>query len=54
VVELKTKREVIMMHLRDNISKREIARQTGLSRTTVNKFVDSYTQKINELDECPT
>ena len=52
MVELKTKREVIMMHLRDNISKREISRQTGLSRTTVDKYIDSYTKKINELDEC--
>jgi len=46
------KREVIMMYLRDKLSKREIAKQTGLSRTTVNKYLDSYNKKTSELDEC--
>ena len=39
-----------MMHLRDNISKRQIARRTGLSRTTVSRYIDNYEKSIKELD----
>ncbi len=51
MIKLNTKREVIMMHLRDNISKRQISRRTGLSRTTVSKYIDSYEKSIKDLDE---
>ena len=42
------KQQVILQH-RDNISNRQIARNLGINRETVNKYVQEYEKKLEEL-----
>nr|WP_276538553.1 IS21 family transposase [Dehalobacterium formicoaceticum] len=48
---MKTKQEIILMHIRDGISQREISRITGSDRKTIRKYLREYEEKRRELIE---
>lgn len=43
------KQEIILMYLRDHKSKRAIARETGLARKTVEKYINEYEKNLVQL-----
>lgn len=51
MMTLKQKQEILLMYLREGKSQREIARMTGIARKTIRKYIQSYEQKLNELEE---
>ena len=51
VIILKDKQEIILMHIRDGKSKREISRITGKDRKTVSKYINEYEEKRKSLIE---
>lgn len=46
---LKMKQEILLMYLREGRSQREIAREVGVDRKTVRKYINAYEQKVNAL-----
>ena len=50
MIYLKTKQQVILKH-RDGISNRQIAKDLGIDKNIVNKYVNEYDQKVRELME---
>ena len=51
VISLKDKQEIILMHIRDGKSKREIARIIGKDRKTVSKYIKEYEENRKKLIE---
>lgn len=51
MVELKTKQEIILKHYRENKSFRRIAREIGISRTTVTKYIKEYEKEFSKLNQ---
>lgn len=51
VIKLKTKQEIILMHIREGRSQREIARITGKDRKTIRKYIKEYEENRNKLLE---
>ncbi len=49
MIKLKDKQEIILMHIRDGKSRREIARITGRDRKTVAKYINEYEEKRQKL-----
>ncbi|MDD2504076.1 MAG: IS21 family transposase [Clostridia bacterium] len=52
MIKLKTKQEIILMHIRDGKSQREIARITGRDRKTIRKYIREYEESRRNLIEC--
>lgn len=52
VIKLTEKQEIILMHIRDGKSQREIARITGKDRKTIRKYIKEYEKQKRELIEC--
>lgn len=50
MIELKMKQEVLLMHLREGKSQREIARKTGLDHKTVRKYIKAYESQRRDLE----
>lgn len=45
------KQEVLLMYLRDGKSQRQIARETGIDRKTISKYIKEYENKKKELEQ---
>ena len=45
MINLQKKQEIILLHVRENYSRRKIAKQLGLDRATVGKYIDEYEEK---------
>ena len=43
------KQDIILMYIRDQKSKRSIARETGFARKTVDKYINEYEKQLVEL-----
>lgn len=43
------KQEIILKYIRDKKSKREISRETGFARKTIDKYISEYEEKLREL-----
>jgi predicted transcriptional regulator len=48
MINLQKKQEIILLHVRENYSRRKIAKQLGLDRATVGKYIDEYEEKKRE------
>jgi len=48
VINLKVKQEIILMHIRDGKSQREISRITGKDRKTIRKYIEDYERSLIE------
>jgi macrolide-specific efflux system membrane fusion protein len=51
VIKLNEKQEIILMHIRDGKSQREIARITGKDRKTIRKYIKEYEENRRILIE---
>ncbi|MBB6447846.1 transposase [Bacillus benzoevorans] len=51
MIELSKKQNVLLMHLREGKSQREIARETGVDRKTVRKYIKEYERKRMEIQQ---
>lgn len=49
MITLYQKQDIVLMYYRDGISQRGIARNTGLDRKTVRRYLDEYEKKRSEL-----
>ena len=49
MINLQKKQEIILLHVRENYSRRKIAKQLGLDRATVGKYIDEYEEKKEKL-----
>lgn len=43
------KQDIILMHIREGKSQREIHKLTGLSRDTIRRYINNYEEKLREL-----
>lgn len=51
MIILMQKQEILLMHLREGKSQREIARETGVDRKTIRKYIYDYEEKLKQLQE---
>ena len=51
MIKLKTKQEIVLMHMHDGKSQREISRITGRDRKTIRKYIREYEEKRRFLVE---
>ncbi|WP_437177981.1 IS21 family transposase [Heyndrickxia coagulans] len=51
MITLMKKQQVLLMYLREEKSKREIARITGIDRKTISKYIKEYESKKKELEK---
>ncbi|GAE95040.1 mobile element protein [Gracilibacillus boraciitolerans JCM 21714] len=51
MIDLKKKQEVLLMHIREGRSQREIAQSTSVDRKTVRKYIKEYETKRCELEK---
>ncbi|MGY0695025.1 IS21 family transposase [Virgibacillus sp. FSP13] len=51
MIDLNKKQDVLLMHLREGRSQREIARETGIDRKTVRKYIKEYESQRRELEK---
>ncbi len=51
MINLKTKQEIVFMHIRDGKSQREISRITGRDRKTIRKYIKEYEENRKYLVE---
>jgi predicted transcriptional regulator len=49
MINLQKKQEIILLHVRENYSRRKIAKQLGLDGATVGKYIDEYEEKREKL-----
>lgn len=49
VITLNEKQNIILYHVRDNLSQREIHRLTGVARDTIRKYIKEYEKRLIEL-----
>ncbi|MGE6961695.1 helix-turn-helix domain-containing protein, partial [Bacillus thuringiensis] len=49
MINLQKKQEIILLHVRENYSRRKIAKQLGVDRATVRKYIDEYEEKREKL-----
>lgn len=50
VIKLKTKQDVLIKFFREGMSQREIARQVGIDRKTVKRYIEEYESKLQEIE----
>lgn len=51
MINLKQKQDIILMHVRDGKSQRQISRETGLCRETIRKYIKEYESKLTGVNE---
>ncbi|MBC2580843.1 IS21 family transposase [Clostridium sp. DJ247] len=51
MISLNEKQEVILKHIREGKSQRQISKETGISRETIRKYVKSYENKLIEVTD---
>ncbi|YCJ45760.1 IS21 family transposase [Schinkia sp. CFF1] len=51
VVELQQKQDIILMYFRDGMSQRAIAREVGIDRKTVKRYIKDYETKLMAVDQ---
>ncbi len=51
VIELKNKQEILLMYFREGKSQRTIAKEVGIDRKTISRYIKDYEIKLNELIE---
>ena len=49
MISIMDKQDIILMYIRDQKSKRSIARETGFARKTVDKYINEYEKQLVEL-----
>ena len=49
MISIVDKQDIILMYIRDQKSKRSIARETGFARKTVDKYINEYEKQLVEL-----
>ena len=49
-MKLEQKAEILMKYFRENMSRRAIAKEMKVSRTTVRKYIKDYESKYEEID----
>ena len=52
MIKLKGMQDIILMHIREGKSQREIARITGRDRKTIRKYIKQYERDRTKLVEC--
>jgi transposase len=50
MIQLKKKQDVLLMHIREGRSQREIARETGVDRKTIRKYIEEYETRYKEME----
>lgn len=50
VITLDQKQKILLYHVKDNLSQREIHRITGVARDTIRKYVREYEEKLHGLN----
>lgn len=51
VVELKQKQDIILMYFKDGMSQRAIAREVGIDRKTVKRYITDYETKLMAVEQ---
>jgi transposase len=51
VIFLNQKKEIILMHIRDGKSQRQISKETGVCRETIRKYIKEYESKLVTVNE---
>lgn len=51
MISLSEKQEIILKHIREGKSQRQISKETGISRETIRKYVNHYESKLIKVDE---
>lgn len=46
---LKQKQDILLKYLREGRSQREIAKETGIDRKTIRKYIKAYEIKMHQL-----
>ena len=49
MISIMDKQDIILMYIRDQKSKRAIARETGFARKTVDKYIAEYEKQLTQL-----
>ena len=49
MITLNEKQKIILYHVKDALSQREICRRTGVARDTIRKYIREYETKVQEL-----
>lgn len=49
MINLNEKQEIILKHIREGKSQRQISKETGISRETIRKYVSTYESKLHEV-----
>ncbi|MEG0297492.1 MAG: IS21 family transposase [Clostridium sp.] len=49
MITLSEKQKIILYHVRENLSQREIHRLTGVARDTIRKYINEYEERLVEL-----
>ncbi|RYM02832.1 IS21 family transposase [Sporolactobacillus sp. THM7-7] len=51
MIALMQKQDILLMYLREGRSQREIARETGVDRKTIRKYIHDYEEKLKQLQK---
>lgn len=51
VISLNEKQEIILKHIREGKSQRQISKETGISRETIRKYVNDYEEKLTKVTD---
>lgn len=51
MINLNEKQEIILKHIREGKSQRQISKETGIARETIRKYVRNYEKKLLEVNE---
>lgn len=54
MIKLDQKAEILMQYFKEGKSQRKIAKEMGISRTTIKKYIDGYELKLKEIKESST
>lgn len=51
MIHLNKKKEIILMHIREGKSQRQISKETGVSKETIRKYIRDYKEKLSGFNE---